>query len=249
MKKTLVITALLATIAMTACWGNVTVKSNADANAEGRTEETTVTYNVSSTYSKIEISSAVQVKYSTEATRLTVQAPEFCQDYIHIEESHGTLKIYVKNFHSTRKSYWHVTVPASSRLESINVNGASSFRADKPIVAEDLDIVLSGASNAKFDCVVEDDLKANVSGASDLKIGGVAEDFDAQVSGASDIKAGDNGRLVVLNLDLNVSGASSVTVECTGEAEGHASGASTVNIYGDCKSRVGTSGASSVRFR
>jgi hypothetical protein len=107
-----------------------------------------------------------------------------------------------------------------------------------------LSLILSGASNfsGKIDA---EEIKANLSGASDCKVTGSANKFDLVCSGASSFKGAD---LKVDEADLDASGASSIKIQVIESLKARASGASSIQYKGSPKIyNQNASGASSIK--
>jgi hypothetical protein len=141
----------------------------------------------------------------------------------------------------TKRSEPYITIYFKS-LESLRLSGASCAKAETPIRASELKLVLSGASDAKLN-VVADQITTTVSGASDLTLTGRVNEHKVNVSGASDVKAGNlNANQTVVQL----SGASDAKISSQ-KVTGSASGASTLRVNSNADRNVRTSGASSVK--
>jgi hypothetical protein len=85
------------------------------------------------------------------------------------------------------------------------------------------------------------------SGATDVEISGEAPSYRLIVSGASDVDA---EKLQAGDVEVEISGASSVDLAATGTVSGNISGASNLRVYGEPASvLVDSSGASSVDIR
>lgn len=129
-------------------------------------------------------------------------------------------------------------------IESLNASGASSIKVVDNIVAKELTINLSGASNLKAAIKVLK-LNADISGASDLKLSGICEVANIQASGASSVK---NYDLNCEDADLKASGASDIKISVTKSLKANASGASSIHYKGSPSVKdVKNSGASSVK--
>lgn len=108
-----------------------------------------------------------------------------------------------------------------------------------------VDLDLSGASTGAITSVKTDSLRVDLSGASRIKLDGDVKSFSAVASGASNIDA---ENLKAENARANSSGASTVTVTASGDADLNASGASTVIYTGEPKNlKQNSSGASSIK--
>lgn len=102
---------------------------------------------------------------------------------------------------------------------------------------------VSGACHVTINGVTGSDLDIGISGASELKLDGQCDQLQAEVSGASTLKA---SRLESTRAIVDVSGASTATVNASESIIGSASGASSIRYSGNPdKANVNTSGASS----
>jgi hypothetical protein len=133
-----------------------------------------------------------------------------------------------------------ITLP---ELTGLNVSGAShatitGFKSANEIVAE-----VSGASSLKGD-LESGNGRFVVSGASSLDLDGKGRDVKLRVTGAS--KA-DLSRFSAADVDVDLSGASHVTVNAEGRLDASASGASKLYYVGSpTMGRINTSGASTI---
>lgn len=128
-------------------------------------------------------------------------------------------------------------------LDKLNISGACNVRVDGSIKANDLKIDLSGASDlkAKLDVV---NLSVDLSGASDIEVKGAVTDLKVEASGASAFKGFD---LAADFCKASASGASDIRITVNKELSVHASGASDIDYKGTGVIRdLKTSGASSV---
>lgn len=173
-------------------------------------------------FTKVDASGAINVEVSSQKDfGVEVQADDNLLANIKTEVSGDTLKIYSEDRISPKT---RINVKISMpEFEGLNVSGASS----------------GSVSNVKADSL---DLKA--SGASKIKIEGVAKELDADASGASTIDA---ENLKVEDADVDASGASSATVSASNDLKVDASGASKIAYVGEPqKIKQNSSGASSI---
>lgn len=230
------------------------------------------TYTVSTSYSSLEVSNAVDVVYSEQADEAVVTADSAVIQYVTVEEKGKSLKIYVSwkengTFRYGDSGNITVTVPASVSLEQVSLRGASSFTSDIPLKADSFRVKVSGASKFKSDIEVESDLDielggasriasavsagvldVNAGGASDASLEGSADEYRVSVSGASSVSSS-RAYVSAGTFRCDISGASDCHVKCSGRAEGEVSGASSVVVYGDGAVDISSSGASSVHRR
>lgn len=218
---------------------SLTATSCMISTATSKNEATSI-YDVNTSYKSLSVRSAIKVEYRHDIDKLQIIADSSILSKIKVNYDEDDIEIYASSF----KSPFKVTalVPASKELESIEIEGASSFSSDKEIEAEKLDIEVSGASkfNANINC---QSLKASVSGASSASIGGEAMNAEISVSGASKLSS---ENLNTDYADIDISGASKAEIICNKNITGNVSGASKLSFGGTAKSDVSTSGASKV---
>ena len=131
-------------------------------------------------------------------------------------------------------------------LHRLSVSGACNVVMEDGIKGDDLRINLSGASDLQGKVDVKR-LIVNISGASDMEIKGSALDVSVDVSGASDFKSFDLTTDVCI---AEASGASSVAITVNKELSAQATGASDIKYRGGGVIKaIRTRGASSVSRR
>lgn len=235
-------------------------------------EEKEKSMDISRSYSVLAASSAIDVTYSSDAGSLTVRADSSILPYVCVEEKAGKLMLYVSNkeklkFFNSDPGSIRVLVPSSDALGKIVISGAVDFRSDSAISAENLIVEISGASDFDADLNVKSGLSISLAGASDIRSKVSADLLELDASGASDAKVSGKVNTYKLSasgassvssakayvetdtLSCDISGASDCHVQCNVSADGEASGASRLVVYGDGKVRVATSGASDIRYR
>lgn len=175
-----------------------------------------------SDFNKVDAGGAINIEVSVQKDfYVEVQADDNLLANIKTEVSGDTLKIYSEDRISAKT---RINVKISMpEIESLEVSGASS----------------GIVSNVKADSL---ELKA--SGASKIKIDGVAKELNADASGASTIDA---ENLKVEDADVEASGASNAIVSATNDLKIDASGASKISYTGEpANIKQDSSGASSV---
>jgi hypothetical protein len=182
-------------------------------------------------------------------------------EYLNVKTSGSTLYIGMKS-----GSYIKTTQKAIVRLpdlKNLTISGASSvdvsgfqssdsakFRLSgasrldlSGMKTGDIQFTLSGASRVSGD-IEMGDAKLNLSGASDIELVGSAGDIDLGASGASDAKLAD---LVAVDVQVNLSGASSAVVNASGTISGGLSGASRLQYLGNpTLGKFSTTGGSTI---
>ncbi|MCJ7605630.1 MAG: DUF2807 domain-containing protein [Dehalococcoidales bacterium] len=227
-------------------------------------EKVTMHYGLAG-FTEIEIGDAFQLDVIPSDTfSVTIEAGENLLDKLDVSVSGEKLIIRVDgwsfNFSETRKAV--ITMPV---LEGLDLSGASRTVANGFYSSEDFDLEVSGASNLAMD-MKTGNCEMNISGASRVTGSLVAGDIDMEVSGASninldgsgsDIKAGVSGAsridmdgFRVEDADVDLSGASSGSLDIYGTLDATLSGASRLTYSGEPSlGRIETSGGSSVNRR
>ncbi len=213
-----------------------------DANAQIRKVEG---------FNSIEVSGAINLFLSQgTAEALAVSAGDdelisrirtFVRDNVlHIEFDGKGLNW--KNW-SNNKIKAYVTFSSLKRIEAA---GACNVKTVDQLKSNDLKIELSGASDLTADIAVEN-LVVTLSGASDCTLKGIAEKTSINANGASSAKAYD---LKTNYAKIEASGASSIRITVNKELNARASGASSISYKGEGLIKdLSSSGAASINHR
>jgi hypothetical protein len=182
-------------------------------------------------YENIETESAftVYVEFSDTEESIVIQANENLFEYIEVTKESDNLKVGFRENINIKGS---ATLTAYITTKSINgflATGASRFFVEDEIVTEDATVFLSGASQFMGEIYVEN-LYAEMSGASSMKLTGESASLDVTASGASSI--GDY-EFSTEYLRVNFSGASFASLTVKDKMDVSASGASIIRYKGD----------------
>lgn len=215
-------------------------KTISDPNAEVREAKN---------FQAIELSNAFDV-YLTQSNEesVAVSASEIkYRDKIKVEVRGGVLIIRYDNNGKwntgNKKLKAYISFKAINKL---NVSGACDVYVIDNWRAENLKIDLSGASNLKGN-IEGQKLMVDLSGASDMTLSGRMGQLNIEASGASGFKGFE---MEVEYCDAKASGASDIKITVNKELSAEASGASDVNYKGNGLIRdVKTSGSSSISRR
>lgn len=210
-----------------------------DANATLRT--------LRGSFDRIKISHAIKViitQADTESIAVSASEEKYTDDIL-TELNGNTLNIRSKGNNWTGRGNRHLKVYISfTKLEGIEISGASDVVAIGAIKQPSIKVDISGASTLKADIDVNT-LALDLSGASKLVLTGKADVLKADCSGASDMEA---FGLSVNTASLDVSGASDIEINVDKDIKAEASGASSIRYKGAATiSNVKTSGASSIK--
>jgi hypothetical protein len=194
-------------------------------------------------FTRVEISSAFEFEIKQSSSySINVTADDNVIDHVQISQDGQTLKIRVGGVPSFRR----VTLKASvtmPQLGGLTVSGASHGTVSNFNSAEAVSIAISGASRVTGD-ITAGDIGFDVSGASTIELEGSADDMVTIVSGASLFSLDD---FTVNNANVNISGASTGTINLDGRLDANVSGASTLLYVGDpVMGTINVSGASTL---
>lgn len=236
--KRFILLILLITTAFFAKAQNVVYDENAEVRTVGN-------------FNGIEASGAVFLYLSQGSTTgVAVSAgDEKYNNKIKTEVKNGTLKISVEGgvwngFNWTnRKLRAYVTV---TELNSLDVSGASYVSISGTLKSDELKLDVSGASEIKG-IVNVNSLNMDISGASVSKLAGIVKEANIDASGAAKV---DNYSLMVDKCKASSSGASSIRVTVNNELNADASGGSNIYYKGAGIGKVlNTSAGASIKNR
>lgn len=213
-----------------------------DENAEVRTVEK---------FTGIEVSGAVFLYLSQGSTTgVAISAGDAkYNNKIKTEVKDGVLRISVEGgvwngFNWTnRKLRAYVTVTDINRL---NVSGASYASISGTLKSDELKMDVSGASEVKG-IVNVSKLNMDISGASVAKLAGTVNEGTIEASGAAKVNSYD---LVINKCNASSSGASNIRVTVNGELNADASGGSAIYYKGTGVGKaLNTSAGASIKNR
>ncbi len=225
--------------------GGVSVKAQNivhDENAEVRTVEK---------FNGIEVSGAVSLYLSQGSTTGVAVSTddEKYNNKIKTEVRDGVLRISVEGgvwngFNWTnRKLRAYVTVTDINRLD---VSGASYISISETLKADELKMDVSGASEVKGVINVKK-LDIDISGASVAKLAGTVSEGTIDGSGACKVNSYD---LVFNKCKVSSSGAANIRVTINGELNADATGGSNIYYKGaGVVKAINTSGGASIKSR
>lgn len=161
-------------------------------------------FDIEGTYTQLEVHDAFDVTVSDAVTQIEVRAGENVMPYIVVEKIGDKLKIYLsKPIAFTGYTDMNVTLPYNADLTSVDLSGASIFRSEYTLEGQDVKVELSGASEF-YDHIDAVEADVDLSGASSFKGDIKASDVDMDLSGGSDIE----GDVEAHTLSVDLSGAS-----------------------------------------
>lgn len=255
----LVVIVSLATVA-TGCHITVTPGLGPPVTGSGTLETREMDY---ADFTKITVGSAFKVDITeADSYLISITLDNNLFEYLDTKKLGGTLYIGLKSnrtyIDTTQQAT--VTLPALHELElsgaskanvsdfssshavELNLSGASHLDVND-MKTGDARFEISGASKASGNIEIGDG-KFNLSGASTMDLEGSGNDVSIQASGASRVSLGD---FEVTNAAVVLSGASSATLNASGELDADLSGASKLYYVGNPTfGKIETSGGSTI---
>jgi len=194
-------------------------------------------------FTRVEISTAFEFEIEQSSSySINVTADDNVIDYVQVSQDGQTLKIRVGTVPTLRRATLKASV-TMPQLGGLTVSGASRGTVYDFNSTEAVDITVSGASRVIGD-ITAGDVEFHIDGASTIQLEGSANDMTARVSGASRFSLDD---FTVNNANVNISGASTGTINLDGRLDANVSGASTLLYIGDpVMGTINVSGASSL---
>lgn len=169
----------------------------------------------------------VVVKGDREEVRL--EAKNLNLDRVITEVKNGTL-----NIHLERGNYRNMDLKVTvvyRELEAIHAGGSGNLKSTDALVADELEVSLSGSGNAFFYNVVADRLDLSMSGSGDLTIrGGTIGKVALRQSGSGNLKAID---LEAEDAQIDKSGSGNATLTVNQSLSVKASGSGNVDYKGN----------------
>lgn len=209
-------------------------------------------------FTKIEAGYAFDIEITrADSCMVSITVDNIMEEYLNVSQQGDTVYISLKSgyIYTNTTQQATITLPDLRRLE---LSGAAKAAVSGFSTTESVDYELSGASrmslshmtagNTGFDLsgasrvsgVIDiKDGKFNLSGASSVELEGSAEDIAIEASGASNVRLPD---FPVDTADVELSGASSATIDVSNRIDIDLSGASHLNYSGE--PRLGSSSVS-----
>ncbi len=161
-----------------------------------------------------------------DSRKVIITAKEDQQEQVIVKSENGTLRFETNKLRDPGELKIHIVV---TELEGIEVIGAANLKGQGIIKSDQMDIVVSGATETRLEVDVKF-LTINVAGAATLVLNGYANQVTAEVSGAGDLKAKE---LQARKVNIKASGAGSAVVNVGDEITGESSGAADIKVLGN----------------
>jgi hypothetical protein len=198
-------------------------------------------------FDKVDLSTSFDAQISQAADyKVVLRVDDNLVDYLQVEKIGSTLKIGLKPSASIRGPVTLEAEISMPELVGIDLSGASTANISGFSSIENLNVALSGSSSLKGD-ITAGDTTVDLSGSSDMKISGNGGNLNLDASGSSEV---DLSEYTVEDANLDVSGASTVTVKSNGILNAKASGASDIYYLGNpTLGNTDSSGSSNIQAK
>jgi len=195
-------------------------------------------------FNSVDVSGGIDVYVKQDSVAsVRVETDANLLEYIHIIVEDGELEIKEErgfDLQSTKGVKVYVSGPSFKHFEA---SGACSIYSENKISSSnDISLSATGASRITMELHAPN-VKAELTGASHIRLTGETKTFSGDGSGASGIKCFE---LMTEEANVEVSGASHAEVFASIKLDLHASGASSVTYKGNAAVTKEASGASSV---
>lgn len=224
-------------------------------------------------FSEFVAGGGTQVEITQDGTEyLRIEADEEIMKRVKVDQTGKRVSVWVKSDNNFFNWFGHGdgqvrVVLKVKHLEYLELSGGAHAKVGD-LQEEKLEVSNSGAANAQFSSINATYFRLGLSGAANARINSInsqEQDFDlsgaanieiksesntqslqADVSGASNLRA---KMLTAKVAKVEASGASHIELTVTDELDAGASGASSVNYYGNPKARTDSSGASHINAK
>ncbi len=196
-----------------------------------------------SSFSRLQVGSAFEVTVSFgDQDALTLHVDDNLTGHVDAGVSGGTLHIGLKPRTSVHDATLKADVTARS-LTSIELSGAAHVHLSNEPSGRSIKVTASGASGLDGSLRM-DEVDLSLSGASNAMLSGIVARLVVSGSGASQLEALE---LQSTDLEISLSGASEATVSASGTISAVVSGASTLRYKGSPRfTKKDVSGASDI---
>jgi len=180
-------------------------------------------------FNEVKAESGFQLEITESSTfSIEITTDDNVLQYIKVDKSGDTLKIRTEEFHNYRSVTFKAKITMPD-FYKIDLSGGSRADISGFSSSNDFSVDLSGGSRV-FGDMTTGDADFDLSGGSDITLDGTAGDLRVEGSGGSKIRLED---YPVINLDIDLSGGSSATVNVGGILDADLSGGSDVNFVGN----------------
>jgi len=243
MKKTTLYALCTAFIA--ACFTGCVIVNFIEHNAiTGKGDPETYTFKVGE-FNKLRVEGFNDIHYYAAASdTVTLEVQPNLREYYVVEVINNELVIHTtRRINFMGKSEPPKLTVSTPTLNSLNLSGIGTFTGHDKITADFLNLRFSGASEGKAKLDVKN-LTVDFSGAGTFDLSGTAETAAFTMSGAGEINA---LSLETREARVNLSGAGTVNVNCTGFLSINASGMGTVSYKGSPSVNINKDGLVSIK--
>ena len=211
----------------------------------------TKAFDIEGAYTELWVEDAFSITVSDTVDQVIITAGENVMPKVKVKTNGEKLEIYLKGWAYNRGKDMTVILPYNPDLRDVSLHGASDFRSAFPLVAQKVEVDLSGSSDLYCDIEAEE-VDVELSGSSNIEGNIVASNLELDMSGSSDASL--TGQVATMEIDL--SGASTIKKVIVGnqyalscnQCSGSMSGSSDAYIHCDGSIKVDLSGSSDLYY-
>ena len=190
-------------------------------------------------FSKIKVEGNCDVRYHNgNSDTVTLLVQPNVREHIIIETVNGELIFRTTKKISYGLNKGPVLTVYAPVINQVKIEGAGAFTANDKITGDSLSLIISGAGSGKAELEVNS-LSTVISGAGSIDLSGRANNSVITMSGAGSYNA---LSLVTNDATIDMSGAGSIKLNCTGTLRINADGAGSVEYRGSPSLNLNTSG-------
>jgi hypothetical protein len=183
-------------------------------------------------YDKIAAAGSFDVKLiSGKEGEIAIKGDENLLEYIKTEVKDGTLLVYFekgKNIQLNYNSAIEITIPFE-KINQLTFTGSGNLSSSDSINSENLDFIMSGSGNVKFESV-STNLKISKSGSGNLNVKGKTTNLEVNNAGSGNASLSD---LTSENAIANQSGSGSIKLYCTKNLQAKSAGSGNIQYKGN----------------
>ena len=195
-------------------------------------------------YSRIKIDGQCEIRYfSASSDTVTLAVQTNLRQYYKVEVENGELTVSTTRrvaFGANKGAVLTVSAPSLNR---VTISGAGVFTTHDKITSDSFSFMLDGAAEGNAELDVES-LFIEISGAGNFKLSGRADKANFSMAGAGELNA---LSLQTRDSKVDMSGAGTVSVYCTGNLQINADGVGTVEYKGSPSLSLNRDGLVSIK--
>jgi hypothetical protein len=164
-------------------------------------------------------------------------------DELITEVKDGFLQIKYDDWRTKRSK---LTIYITSKeLDAVKMSGSGHFETGEPIIADEMELAVSGSGTIQFNKLTSDEVDVHISGSGNVELqSGSADEMDTKISGSGKLNA---ERFEVEEFSAAISGSGSVRITAKEDLDVKISGSGSVYYHGTPRVNSVSSGSGKTR--